>query len=141
MDDTLEGEISELVDTMTVDSKLAESSWYKDVIYFLKYFKPPPDYDKTRVRYLKLKTIKYFKKDNCFYWKDPTRVLLRCIDLEESKRVIFEMHSSVCGGHNYWSTIAYKILRAGYFSPSLFSYVSIEVRACEKSQRFTGKSI
>jgi len=59
MDDNLEGKILEPVDDMTVDSKLAKCNWYKDVIYFLKYFKPPPDYDKTRVRLLKLKTIKY----------------------------------------------------------------------------------
>ena len=48
------------------------------------------------------------------------------------------MHSSVCGGHHYWRTNAYKILRAGYFLPRLFSDVCVEVRACEKCQKFTG---
>lgn len=106
MDDNLEGKISEPIDDMVVDSKLAECSWYKAIIYFLKPFKPPPEYDKRRVRSLKLKTIKYCIKDNCLYWKHPTGVLLRCIDREECKKVIFEIHSSVCGGHHYWRTTA-----------------------------------
>lgn len=49
------------------------------------------------------------------------------------------MHSSVCGGHHYWRTTTYKILRADYFWPSLFYDVCVEVRACEKCQKFTGK--
>jgi len=138
MDDNLEGKILELVDDMIVDSKLVECSWYKD-FYFLKYFKLPPEYDKSKVRSFKLKTIKYYIKDNCLYWKDPTGVLLRCIDPEESKIVIFQMHSSVCGGHHYWRTTAYKILRASYFWPNLFFDVYDKVRTCKKCQRFTGK--
>lgn len=84
------------------------------------------------MRSLKLKTIKYYIKDNCLYQKDPIGVFLRCIDTEESKKVIFEMHSSVYGGHHYWRTTVYKILSAGYFWPKLVSDVCAEVRACEK---------
>ena len=49
------------------------------------------------------------------------------------------MHSNVCGGHHYWRTTAYKILRARYFQPRLFSDVCAEVRACEKFPNFTSK--
>eukprot|EP00253_Pinus_taeda_P035847 PITA_35847 len=49
------------------------------------------------------------------------------------------MHSSVYGGHHYWITTAYKILRVSYFWPSLFSNVCAEVRTCEKCQRFISK--
>ena len=81
---------------------------------------------------LKLKTVKFFIKDNCLYWKDTRGVLLRCVEPDESKKVMFDMHSIVFGGHHYWITNAYKMLRAGYFFPSLFFDVCVEVRACEK---------
>jgi hypothetical protein len=45
----------------------------------------------------------------------------------------------VCGGHHFWKSTAYKILRVGYYWPSLFSDVCAKVRACEKCQRFAGK--
>ena len=64
---------------------------------------------------------------------------MRCIDPNESKKVIFDTHNSVCGGHHYWRTTAYKILRAGYFWPSLFSDVCAKVRAFENFQKFTSK--
>ena len=64
---------------------------------------------------------------------------MRCIDPDVSKKVMFDMHSSVCGGHHYWRTTAYKILRASYFWPSLFTDVCAEVRTCEKYQKFKGK--
>jgi hypothetical protein len=34
---------------------------------------------------------------------------------------------------------AYKILRAGYFWPSLFTDVCAKIRACAKCQKFSGK--
>ena len=132
MDENFEGKIFEPIDSMAVDVKLYECSWYKDIIYFLQHFKPPPNYDKSIIRYLKLKTVKFCIKDNYLYWEYPTGVLLRFIDPDEPKKVIFDMHSSVCGGHHYWRTNAYKILRAGYFWPSLFYDVCAKVRACEK---------
>lgn len=49
------------------------------------------------------------------------------------------MHSGVCGGHLYWKATAYKILRAGYYWPSLFSDTFAKIRACEQCQKFTGK--
>jgi hypothetical protein len=43
-----------------------------------------------------------------------------------------EFHNSECGGHHYWKTIAHKILRSGYYWPSLFSDVYEFVKTCDK---------
>ena len=43
------------------------------------------------------------------------------------------------GGHHYWKTTVHKILRAGYYWPSIFSDVCAFVKACDKCQRFQGK--
>ena len=45
----------------------------------------------------------------------------------------------MCGGHHYWKTTAHKILRAGYYWPTLFSDVFSFVKSCDRCQRFEGK--
>ena len=50
-----------------------------------------------------------------------------------------QFHSSMCGGHHYWKTTTHKILRAGYYWPTLFYDVFSFVKSCDKCQRFEGK--
>ena len=66
---------------------------------------------------------------------------MRCVNLEESMNIMEEFHSGQCGGHHYWKTTAHKILRAGYYWPSLFSDVCAYVRTCNACQRFVGKNL
>jgi hypothetical protein len=82
---------------------------------------------RSKARDLKLKEIIYFLIDQVLYWKDPLGVLLRCLDPQEAHKIIFDFHDSLCGGHHFWKTTAYKILRVGYYWPTLFTDV------CEKS--------
>ena len=53
--------------------------------------------------------------------------------------MISESHEGACGGHKYWKATSYKILRAGYYWPSLFSYVYQQVRARIPCQKFADK--
>ena len=50
-----------------------------------------------------------------------------------------EFHSRFCGGHYAAKTTTHKILRAGYYWPSIFSDVHSFVRGCEQCQLFTRK--
>jgi hypothetical protein len=122
-----------------VNENIVESEWYKDILYFLQNFQAPPGMDKSKVRSLKLKVVKYCVNNQTLFWRDPSGFLLRCLDEEEAQRVMSEFHEGVCGGHHFWKSTAYKILRVGYYWPSLFSDVCAKVRACEKCQRFAGK--
>jgi hypothetical protein len=71
--------------------------------------------EKSKVRALKLKSIKYCMVDQIWYWKDPLGVILRCLDPQEAQNIMSNFHDILCGGHHYWITTAYKILRARYF--------------------------
>jgi hypothetical protein len=122
-----------------VISTLDNSSWYKDIIFFLQNLQPPSGMEKNKVRALKLKSIKYFLVDKILYWKNPLGVLLICLYPQEAQDFMFDSHDSLCGGHHYWRTMAYKILRVGYFSPSLFIDVCANIRAWAKCQKFSRK--
>jgi hypothetical protein len=122
-----------------VDLNIVECTWYEDIIYFLQKLRPPDGLDKNKVRALKLKAIKYCLIDRVFYWKDPLGILLRFLDPQEAQRTMTDFHDRSCGGHHFWRTKAYKILRAGYFWPNIFTDICANIRACAKCQKFIGK--
>jgi hypothetical protein len=95
--------------------------------------------EKNKVRALKFKLIKYCLVHQVLYWKDPLGVILRCLDPQEAQRIMFDFHDSLCGGHHYWRTMTYKILRDGYFWSSFFTDVCAKIRAYFNFQKFSGK--
>jgi hypothetical protein len=70
---------------------------------------------KRKARDLKLKAIRYCLIDQVLDWKDPLGVLLRCLDPQKDQKIMFDFHDNLCGGHQFWRTTTYKIIRAGYF--------------------------
>lgn len=62
----------------------------------------------------RLKAIKYCIMDKDLYWMDPTGMILKCVDEEETQRIMEEMHRGACGGYHFWKSTANKILRVGY---------------------------
>jgi hypothetical protein len=87
---------------------------------FLQTLSVPSDLTKTQGRALNLKAMNFCINDNLLFWKNLIGLLLRCINQEEEAKVMIEFHNSECGGHHYWKTTAHKILRFGYYWPSLF---------------------
>jgi ribonuclease HI len=124
---------------MQVSAHLADCKWYSHIIQFLQTLSVPSDLTKTQRRALKLRAINFCINDNLLFWKNPIGLLLRCVNQEEAAKVMCELHNSECGGHHYWKTTAHKILRSGYYWPSLFSDVYEFVKTCDKCQRFEGK--
>jgi ribonuclease HI len=124
---------------MQVSAHIADCEWYSSIIRFLQTLSVPSDLTKTQRRALKLRAINFCITDNLLFWKNPIGLLLRCVNQEEATKVMNEFHNSECGGHHYWKTTAHKILRSGYYWPSLFSDVYEFVKTCDKCQRFEGK--
>jgi hypothetical protein len=118
---------------------LAQCPWYKDVVYFLQELRPLDGLQRNKARAMKLKAVRYCLVDQFLYWKDPPGVLLKCMNPQEADRIMVEFHDIQCGWHHFWKYIAYKILRAGYYWPTIFTDVCRKVRACITCQRFVGK--
>jgi hypothetical protein len=55
------------------------------------------------------------------------------------ENLINEFHEGVCGGHHAWRETTYKILRARYYWPKLFTDINAKVKACNSCQLFSGK--
>eukprot|EP00253_Pinus_taeda_P023437 PITA_23437 len=94
---------------------LATCEWYSSVVHFLQKLEVPPRHSSSQPRAIKLRLAKLCINKNLLYWRDPSGILLRCLDKGQSVEVRHQFHSSIYGGHHYWKTTAHKILRAGYY--------------------------
>ena len=115
-----------------VSEDFLASPWYKDVIYVLKKLQAPPELTGTKARSVKLKSSRYVIINGFLYWKDLGGILLNRLLETEVREKIDEFHKKDCGGHLYWKTTTYKILRAGFYWPTLFTDVYKEVSTCHQ---------
>eukprot|EP00253_Pinus_taeda_P020176 PITA_20176 len=125
--------------SVQVSEMFLSSPWYVDILYVLQHLSSPPGMPRNRSRTLKLKAAKFCILDSTLFCKDPGGMLLNCLVEEEAKRVVEDFHRGDCGGHLFWKTTTNKILRAGYYWPSLFLDVYKAIKNCHESQIFQGK--
>lgn len=57
-------------------------------------------------------------------------MLLRCLEEEYSRKVLYELHDGPSGRHFGRDTTADKILRAGYYWPKVFKYAHVYAHKC-----------
>jgi hypothetical protein len=122
-----------------INPKFVDSDRYKDVIFYLQNISCSPAWDKDNDISIKLKAIKYCILGKNLFWKDPGGIFLNCLIEEETEGIVHEFHKGVCGGHHAWRVTAYKILKVGYYCPSLFSDVNCMIRSWVECQMFVGK--
>ncbi|XP_058181218.1 uncharacterized protein LOC131299652 [Rhododendron vialii] len=87
-----------------------------------------PD-DKDKARQLKIRAAKYLMMGDVLYRRSFSLPYLRCLTTAESIRAIEEVHQG-----SY--TLAYKLLRLGYYWQSMQKDCNSMVQKCEKCQRF-----
>jgi hypothetical protein len=125
--------------TPSVREVFLNSPWYADLIFVLQNLQAPPGLTKTKARFLKLKALKLCILEGNLYWKYPGGILLNCLLKDEADNVLQEFHAGECGGHLNWKVTANKILRDGFYWPTLFADVHHKVTACHQCQLFEGK--
>ena len=62
---------------------------------------------------------------------------LRCLAPDEAKYIMREIHEGICGNHSRARALQKKIIRAGYYWPSMQADTNNFVQYCDKCQRFT----
>ena len=76
---------------------------------------------------------------DALYRRGVDSILRRCLTLEEAEAVLNDCHSGAYGGHLSGLAIAQKILRVGYFWPSIFKDCMESVKKCHPCQIYTRK--
>lgn len=108
------------VEERKVHPNFIASSWYKDIIYVLQKLQAPLELRKNRARSIKLKAEKFCIIDKYLFSKDPGGVLLKFSLEEEAKEKMQEFHIGDCGNYLDWKKTTCKIIRVGFYCPTLF---------------------
>eukprot|EP00253_Pinus_taeda_P019223 PITA_19223 len=114
-------------------------SLYANIIYHLKNGYAPSHLDHTKKRALRLKAKQYQLLNDVLFRINYDSVLLRCLEESEAKFFLQELHDGPAGGHYVGDTTAHKILRAGYYWPTLFKDSHNYVRKCQVCQTSAGR--
>ncbi len=120
--------------TSIVDETLflisSSDSWYRDILVYLQTQTFRPNTSCSEQWCTQYQAKDYLIIGDTFYRCGIDTVLRRCLTHEEAKKVLNYCHSDACGGHLSGYTTAQKILRAGYFWPTIFKDCITAVRSC-----------
>ena len=78
----------------------------------MEYLEDPSKKVSRRIRF---QATKYVLLERELYYRTIDGVLLRCLDKEEAKVLMGEIHEGVCGSHQSAYKMKWMIRRNGYF--------------------------
>eukprot|EP00253_Pinus_taeda_P026666 PITA_26666 len=116
-----------------------EQSLYADIIYYLKNGYAPSYLNYIKKRALRLKAKQYQLINDILFRMNYDFVLLRCLEKSEADKVLQELHDGPARGHYAGDATAHKILRAGYYCPTLSKDSHSYVRKCQVCQTTAGR--
>ena len=61
---------------------------------------------------------------------------LKCVDEEEAKCILEEIHEGICGDHAGLRSLVNKVIRTSYFWPTMLVDAVELVKKCDKCQRY-----
>ena len=61
---------------------------------------------------------------------------LRCVEENKAKYILKEVHEGICGDHTGPKSLVNKIIRTGYFWPTMQKDAREFVKRCDNCQRF-----
>ncbi|CAL2260077.1 unnamed protein product [Prunus armeniaca] len=109
-------------------------TWMDPITQFLQNQTLPADpAEARRVRY---RSARYLIINGALYKRGFSLPYLQCLTPEEGTYVLREIHEGICGNHSGAHSLAHKIIRQGYFWPSLHTDAQTFTQKCDKCQRF-----
>ncbi|KAL2250116.1 UNVERIFIED_CONTAM: hypothetical protein Sindi_2485300 [Sesamum indicum] len=126
--------IAEVVDVNTASEK---PSWKDEIVRYLKEGILPDD--STAARRLKMRAPRFTLVNEQLYKRTVEGPLLKCLDPERAEYVMREIHEGSCGNHSGGRSLAQKVIRQGYFWPTLVKDTKELVKRCEACQKFAAQ--
>jgi hypothetical protein len=113
----------------------AHSPWYADIANYLVAGKLPSHLSYREKRSIVHQSARYSWIGGYLFNTGPDQEIRRCVREDEVYDILKACHDGPCGGHFADKRTAYKILRMGYYWPSIFKDAKKYVKACDSCQR------
>ncbi|XP_075633657.1 uncharacterized protein LOC142606146 [Castanea sativa] len=108
--------------------------WMAPIVSYLQDGHLP--HDSMEARKIKARVARFTILNDTLYKRGLSLPYLKCIDEEEAKYVLHEIHEGICGDHAGPRSLVSKVIRAGYFWPTMQADAMELVKRCDKCQRF-----
>ena len=126
---------SSLIDNgMDVQEVELESNWTTPLISYLKVGILPNEKDAARK--LKVQASRFILMKDILYKRGFSRPYLRCLVPEEAENVMREVHEGIYGNHSEARSLVHKLIRTGYYWPTMQKDAQNYVKTCDNCQRF-----
>ena len=111
-----------------------EGNWMTPILTYLKDGKLPEEKDKARK--VRVRLARYVFIDEVLYKRGFSEPYVRCLALDEANYVLREIHEEACGNHLGARALVHKVVRAGYYWPTIQANAKAYVKVCDHFQRF-----
>ncbi|XP_074283537.1 uncharacterized protein LOC141608085 [Silene latifolia] len=108
------------------------NSWTKP--YYDWFLRGTLPQDRHAARAFKTKASTYSIINNILFKRFQAGPYLRCLESDEAKQVLQEIHDGQCGNHKGGRSLASKILKTGYYWPTLKADCLEYCSKCEACQ-------
>ena len=92
--------------------------------------------DVEEARKVRKRATRFTILNDTLYKRGFSMPYLRCVNEEEAKYVLKEIHEGICRDHVGPRSLINKVIQTGYFWPTLQKDVKEFVKKCDKCQRF-----
>ena len=110
------------------------SGWMNPILSFLRDGRLPPNPEEARK--IKKRAARFTVLNDELYKRGYSQPYLRCIEGEKAKYILEEVHGGVCGDHMRAKSLVRKIMRTGYFWPTMQQDAAEFVKKCDSCQRY-----
>ena len=108
--------------------------WTGPILSYLKDGRLPSDPDEARK--VRKRAARFTILNDQLYRRGFSQPYLRCLEEDEAKYVLEEVHGGICGDHMGAKSLVRKIMQAGYFWPTMQLDASDFVKKCDSCQRY-----
>ncbi|XP_065007570.1 uncharacterized protein LOC135638385 [Musa acuminata AAA Group] len=101
------------ISVSTITPAEVRATWVQEMLLFKRdRIFPNDEATAWRIR----RTQAWYSEVNArLYKRSFSQPLLQCLEPDEAQAVLIEVHEGICGEHIAGRTLAYKILRQGYY--------------------------
>ena len=92
---------------------------------------------KEAARKLKVQVTRFVLIKDILYKRGFSKPYLRCLTTEKADYVIREVHEGIRGNHSGSQSLVHKLIRAGYYWPTMQKDAQAYVKTYDKCQRFS----
>ena len=112
-----------------------EENWMTPIVSYLKDGKLSKGKDEARK--LKVRAARYFLMEEVLYKIGFSQPYLRCLAPDEANYVLREVHEGACENHSRARSFIHKVIRAGYYWPTVQADAKAYVKVYDQCQRFS----